>query len=225
MSDEQQNAVPAEKPTRSRRPLLIGGAIVAAIALVGGGVAVGLGLGDDEGVPVGEPSSEGTPGASVPAAPEQTASSEPTPTPSASAPAGAADADALLAVIATATAAEQAEGDAVRLEARGDGTLEVDFETADGAETEVTVAADGTASVTDRDPGDADDVPVGALDEPTVRALVDAVFAAGEGTVIELGVDDDRDSPYDATVLAADGATIEFDLDPDFAVIDVDQDE
>jgi hypothetical protein len=225
MSDDQRTDAPAEKtPTRSRRPLLIGGAIVAALALVGGGIAVGVGLGDDEGVPVGAPTAESTPGASVPPAPEQTATSEPTPTPTptAAAPAGAADADALLAVIATA--AEQAEGAAVRLEARRDGSWEVDFETPEGAETEVTVAADGTASVTDQDTGDTDDVPAGALDEPTVRALVDAVFAVGEGTVLELAVDDDADSPYDATVLASDGTTVEFDLDADFAVLEVDTD-
>lgn len=243
----------AEKPARSRkRPLLIGAAVAAAVVLVGGGVAIGAAIADgddddDDRTPVAQTapgtaqdSSRGEEDrddddradddrADDSADDQDDVSAAPSGGPSSSAvdPAtfGAASADELSDVIATAAA--EATGDATSIDFKRDGHWDIEFTAADGSETDVRVDADGTASVfsTDTETESDDSTPAGVLDAATIDALVTAAFAEHEGRIIEIDVDNDTASPYDLTVLRADGVTVELDFGPDFAVLATDLDD
>lgn len=241
----------AEKPARSRkRPLLIGAAVAAAVVLVGGGVAIGAAIADgddddDDRTPVAQTapgtaqdSSRGEEDrddddradddrADDSADDQDDASAAPSGGPSSSAvdPAtfGAASADELSDVIATAAA--EATGDATSIDFKRDGHWDIEFTAADGSETDVRVDADGTASVFSTDTESDDSTPAGVLDAATIDALVTAAFAEHEGRIIEIDVDNDTASPYDLTVLRADGVTVELDFGPDFAVLATDLDD
>lgn len=241
----------AEKPARSRkRPLLIGAAVAAAVVLVGGGVAIGAAIADgddddDDRTPVAQTapgtaqdSSRGEEDrddddradddrADDSADDQDDVSAAPSGGPSSSAvdPAtfGAASADELSDVIATAAA--EATGDATSIDFKRDGHWDIEFTAADGSETDVRVDADGTASVFSTDTETDDSAPAGVLDTATIDALVTAAFAEHEGRIIEIDVDNDTASPYDLTVLRADGVTVELDFGPDFAVLATDLDD
>lgn len=214
----------APRRSRMRRPLLIGGIALGAVALVGGGVAIGAAIEDDDddddrAAASFSQTATTTDGGSTDGGTTGTAAQRPAPTATASA-------DDLLDAITAA--AEQADGEPVGIDGTRDGGWKVDFETAAGDETEVTVASDGAATVTGTEQADADDAdtaPAGSLDAATVRALLDAALAEADGEVNELSVDDDPTSPYDVTVLTGPGTSVDLELDADFAVVASDIDD
>lgn len=236
-----QASVPQDTSRRSwlRRPLVIaGGAVVAAVVLAGGGVAIGAAIADEfgddedtaESVRSGSDDGAATqrdrddrddrPDAGDDAAASGSAAGSES---AGSTSVGAVSAAELSDVIAAA--ASVASGDAVSIEAERDGAWDVTFENADG-DSEVRVAADGTATLVSSDPADADDRPAaGLLDEATVAALVEAALAHTDGRIVELDVDDDTVSPYDASVVGADSRTVELSFDADLAVLAADVDD
>ncbi len=131
---------------------------------------------------------------------------------------GSDSAAALSEIIAAAS--ESADGDAVGIEANGDGSWDVQFETSTGAETGVRVASDGTAEVVSTDDARTDDAaPQGVLDVDTVDAMVAAALAEVDGKVVDLEIDDDPALPFDISVLQADGRTVDVELDADMKVL------
>jgi uncharacterized membrane protein YkoI len=222
-------SVPA-KPGR-KRALLIGGGIAAAVLLAGGGIAVGAAIGDefgddddrpsvsdgqhhddaddrggqrDEGRndDQGVPSNGGGPVTGI----------------------GAASADDILEIADAARGA--AEGDITSIDAKRDGTWEVQLTATNGDETEVRVDADLATSVISTDPADGDDTgPTLTLDDETIRSLVAAALAEAEGMITDLDVDGDDVSPYDASVLTSDNRSIDIDFGADFAVVGTDIDD
>ena len=195
---------PAATPTPQRRSrkrtiLLSGAAVLAALVLVGGGAALGAALDDDDdrGELVGSVSQT-----------SQTSRTD------SQAETGASSADTLIDVIRTASALT--EGDPTSIEASRGGAWEVQFTTADGAESDVRVDADGAANVvaTDRD----DTVPAARLDADTVRSLVSAALAHTDGTILNLDVEDNPGDAYEATVLTGTGAEADLTLDASFTV-------
>ncbi|WP_375294476.1 PepSY domain-containing protein, partial [Microbacterium sp.] len=122
-------------------------------------------------------------------------------------------------------ASEVAEGDAVDIDAKRDGSWEVTLETADGDESEVRVASDGTARVIEtEDAGSDDRGPEHVLDADTIDALVKAALSDTPGTVLELD-SGDGSTPYDVTVLSADGTTVDLELDQEFTIAARDTDD
>jgi uncharacterized membrane protein YkoI len=230
----------APRTPRRRRGLLIAGGVVAAALLVGGGVAAGAALendDDDDRVPAaasqerddatddsgddatddsGDDATDDSRGGSGDDAAAGSAGSG-------AAAYGAASADDITEVVDAASAV--ADGDAVEIDAKRDGTWEVKLETKAGDESEVRVRADGAAELVSTETAGADDrAPEHVLDARAVDALVQAALADTDGTVIELG-SDDGSTPYDVTLLAADGTTVELDLAADFTVSARDSDD
>ena len=189
--------------------------MLAAAVLAGGGIAVGAAVADDLGDDdrdSGSTSENGTSGA------DGGESDDDDDAVGASADVGSDSADELNDIIATASAS--AEGDPVEIEANRDGSWDVTFETSSGEETEVRVAGEGTAEVVSTDAADGDDsAPLGALDAATVDALVAAAMADTDGKVTDIEIDDDTASPYDLSVVTAEGRTVELDLDSDMKVL------
>ncbi|MCK6065692.1 hypothetical protein KZX43_04280 [Microbacterium sp. EYE_512] len=137
--------------------------------------------------------------------------------------AGTSSADELMEIIDAAAA--EAEGEPVAIDAERDGAWDVQFRTEAGEETEVRVAADGTATVIATEAADADDAaPTGSLDADTVEALVSAALAEVDGRVIDLEIDDDTTSPYSVTVVAQDGRAVDIALDAEMTVVTSDRD-
>ncbi|TFV82635.1 hypothetical protein E4V99_12715 [Microbacterium sp. dk485] len=137
--------------------------------------------------------------------------------------AGTSSADELMEIIDAAAA--EAEGEPVAIDAERDGAWDVQFRTEAGEETEVRVAADGTATVISTEAADADDAaPTGSLDADTVEALVSAALAEVDGRVIDLEIDDDTTSPYSVTVVAQDGRAVDIALDAEMIVVTTDRD-
>ena len=122
---------PAPRRSRTRTWLIAGGAVLAAAVLAGGGIAVGAAIADE--------TDDDDDRAS--AAPSRMT----TATRQSQADIGSDSAAELSEIIAAA--ADSAEGDAVGIEARRDGSWDVQFETSTGDETEVHVMADGTTEV------------------------------------------------------------------------------
>nr|7ATH_AAA Chain AAA, UipA [Microbacterium sp.]7ATK_AAA Chain AAA, UipA [Microbacterium sp.] len=136
---------------------------------------------------------------------------------------GTASADELIAIADAARGA--ADGEVTSIDAKRDGTWEVQLTTAAGAETEVRVDEALVASVTSTDAADGDDTgPALTLDDETIRALVSAALAEAEGMITDLDVDGDDVSPYDASVLTSDNRSIDIDFSADFAVVGTDID-
>lgn len=215
-----------EKASRKRTLLIAGGAVLAAVVLAGGGAAIGAAVADDDDdddrVAAGalDRDSEREAGARSGGAGSDGGQ------PSLPADLGATSADELTTIVAAAAA--QAEGVAVSIDARRDGSWEVQFEAEDGAETEVRVAEDGTASVVSTDAAEAGDTaPEGALDAVTIDAIVTAALAEAEGRIVDVDLDTDADtrSPYDVSVLTADRGVIDIELDAAFAVVGTDIDD
>ena len=200
---------------RSTRTLLIaGGAVLAAAVLAGGGIAVGAAIADDAddddrttaSRTSDDDDSDGDDSDGDAAASDQ------------SAVVGTDSADELNEIIATAS--KSAEGEAVGIEANGDGSWDVQFETSTGAETEVRVASNGSADVLSTNAAEADDsAPQGSLDTDTVDKLVAAALAEVDGKVVDLEIDDDSASPFDVSVLRSDRRTVDLALDSDLKVV------
>lgn len=216
-------ATPA-KPGR-KRALLIGGGIAAAVLLAGGGVAVGAAIGDEFGDDDDRPAMEGPrhEGDHGPRG-DHRGDARPSGDRGPVTGIGTDDVDELLAIAAAAQ--DAAEGEVTSIDAKRDGTWEVQLTTSAGDETEVRVADDLTATVVSTDAADGDDQgPTLTLDEETIRTLVDAALAEAEGMITDLDVDSDDVSPYDASVLTTDNRSIDISFDASFAVVGTDIDE
>ncbi|UTT52915.1 hypothetical protein [Microbacterium maritypicum] len=222
-------AAPASKPGR-RRALLIGGGIAAAVVLAGGGVAVGAAIGDEFGDDDRSSMSDDGPRHDAddhgPRGDDRGDDDRGNAPSNGRGPVtgiGTASADELIEIADAARGA--ADGEVTSIDAKRDGTWEVQLTTAAGAETEVRVDEALVASVTSTDAADGDDTgPTLTLDDETIRALVSAALAEAEGMITDLDVDGDDVSPYDASVLTSDNRSIDFDFSADFAVVGTDID-
>ncbi|MDH5132493.1 MULTISPECIES: hypothetical protein [unclassified Microbacterium] len=220
-------ATPA-KPGR-KRALLIGGGIAAAVLLAGGGVAVGAAIGDEFGDDDDRPAMEG-PRHEGDHGPRGDHRGDDDARPSGDrgdrgpvTGIGTDDVDELVAIIAAAQ--DAAEGEVTSIDAKRDGTWEVQLTTSAGDETEVRVDDELAATVVSTDAADGDDQgPTLTLDEETIRTLVDAALAEAEGMITDLDVDSDDVSPYDASVLTTDNRSIDISFDASFAVVGTDID-
>lgn len=218
----------APKPGR-KRALLIGGGIAAAVVLAGGGIAIGAAIGDEFGDDDRPAMSDGPrhDDADDHGRPDDDRGDDRGDAPSnGRGPVtgiGTASADELIDIAAAARGA--ADGDVTSIDAKRDGTWEVQLTTAAGDETEVRVDDGLAASVISTDTADGDDTgPALVLDDETIRALVSAALAEAEGMITDLDVDGDEVSPYDASVLTSDNRSIDIDFSADFAVVGTDID-
>jgi hypothetical protein len=216
---------PAEAKRGRKRALLIGGGIAAAVLLAGGGIAVGAAIGDEFGDDDSSSASDGSRhddttrddtdhddrgGSSTGGGPVTGI--------------GTASADELIEIADAAR--DAAEGDVTSIDAKRDGTWEVQLTNAAGDETEVRVDEALTASVISTDPGDGDDTAASLiLDDETIRALVAAALAEADGMITDLDVDGDDVSPYDASVLTSDNRSIDIDFSADFVAVGTDIDD
>lgn len=222
-------ATSASKPGRTRA-LLIGGGIAAAVVLAGGGVAVGAAIGDEFGDDDRSSMSDDGPRHDAddhgPRGEDRGDDDRGNAPSNGRGPVtgiGTASADELIAIADAARGA--ADGEVTSIDAKRDGTWEVQLTTAAGAETEVRVDEALVASVTSTDAADGDDTgPALTLDDETIRALVSAALAEAEGMITDLDVDGDDVSPYDASVLTSDNRSIDIDFSADFAVVGTDID-
>ncbi|MEV8264438.1 hypothetical protein [Microbacterium sp. NPDC077057] len=211
-----------------KRALLIGGGIAAAVLLAGGGVAVGAAIGDEFGDDDDRPAVEGPRHDHGPRGDHRgDEDARPSGDRGDRGPVtgiGTDDVDELLAIAAAAQ--DAAEGEVTSIDAKRDGTWEVQLTTSAGDETEVRVDDDLTATVVSTDAADDDDKgPTLTLDEETIRTLVDAALAEAEGMITDLDVESDDVSPYDASVLTTDNRSIDISFDASFAVVGTDVDE
>lgn len=222
-------AAPAEpKPVR-KRALLIGGGIAAAVVLAGGGIAVGAAIGDEFG---DDDRSSISDGPRHDDADDHGQRGDDRGDDRGNAPSndrgpvtgiGSASADELIKIAAAARGV--ADGEVTSIDAKRDGTWEVQLTTTSGDETEVRVDSSLAASVISTDVADGDDTgPALALDDQTIRALVSAALAEAEGMITDLDVDGDDVSPYDASVLTTDNRSVDIDFNADFAVVGTDID-
>lgn len=239
--DQTPEPTAAAKPGRTRA-LLIGGGIAAAVILTGGGIAVGAaigdefgddddrssvsddahhdgasgdrgddhgGRGDDHGDQRGDRDDDARTGSNGGTAVTGI---------------GTSSADELVAIADAARGT--AEGDVTSIDAKRDGTWEVQLTTANGDETDVRVNADLGTSIVSTDAADGDDTgPALILDEATIRSLVTAALDEADGMITDLDVDSDDVSPYDASVLTTDNRSIDIDFDSAFAVVGTDIDD
>ncbi|MFD7869071.1 hypothetical protein ACFV3I_01125 [Microbacterium sp. NPDC059771] len=225
-------ATPPAKPGR-KRALLIGGGIAAAVLLAGGGVAVGAAIGDEFGDD-DHPSMEGPrhgdhrDGDHGPRDDDGPREGDRDDRPAgAGGPVtgiGTASIDELLDIAEAARGA--ADGEVTSIDAKRDGTWEVQLTTATGDESDVRVDDDLKASVVATEKADDDDTgPTLTLDDETIRALVEAALAEADGMITDLDVDADDVSPYDASVLTADNRSVDIEFDASFAVVGTDLDD
>ncbi len=227
-------ATSASKPGRTRA-LLIGGGIAAAVVLAGGGVAVGAAIGDefgdddrssmsddgprhdaDDHGPRGEDRGDDDRG-------DDDHGNAPSHGRGPVTGIGTASADELIAIADAARRA--ADGEVTSIDAKRDGTWEVQLTTAAGAETEVRVDEALVASVTSTDAADGDDT--GPRSPSTTRRSAPwspPHSPRAEGMITDLDVDGDDVSPYDASVLTSDNRSIDIDFSADFAVVGTDID-
>jgi uncharacterized membrane protein YkoI len=194
----------AAAPRRSRTWLIAGGSVLAAVLLAGGGIAVGAAIADDMGDDDDRTTSDDGAASAVGQAAEI----------------GTESATELTDIIDVASAS--AEGDPVAIEAGRDGSWDVTFETSAGEETQVRVAANGATEVVSTDATSADDIaPQGVLDSDTIDALVTAAMAEVSGRITDIEIDDDAASPFDISVVQANGRTVDLDLDLDMKVLSI----
>lgn len=223
-------AAPASSPAKPgrKRALLIGGGIVAAVVLLGGGVAVGAAIGDEFGDDDRPSVSDGPHGDADDRGGdrEDRRDDDDRGGPAqGGGPVGDIGSDSADEIIAIADAARGvAEGDVTSIDAKRDGTWEVQLTTATGSESEVRVDADGNADVISTETDD-DTAPALTLDDDTIRSLVAAALAEADGLITDLDVDSDDASPYDASVLTSDRRSIDIDFSADFAVVGTDTDD
>lgn len=222
-------ALSAEKKPRRTRALLIGGGIAAAVILAGGGVAVGAALGDDFGDDDDRPSMSDGPRSDDDRGerPDDDRGEPGDGGPAQGGPVSGIGTDSADELVAIAEAARgAAEGEVTSIDAKRDGTWEVQLTNDAGDETEVRVDGDLAATVVSTDAGDGDDTaPAQSLDEATIRALVEAALAEADGMITDLDVDDDAASPYDVSVLTSDRRSVDIDFGADFDVVGTDTDD
>ncbi|WP_270365885.1 hypothetical protein [Microbacterium algeriense] len=231
-ADPAAASAPA-KPGR-KKALLIGGGIAAAVVLVGGGVAVGAAIGDEFGDD-DRPSMSDDPrhddsrhddgdGPGSRGDDRDDRGSRPSDGRGPVTGIGTSSAGELIEIAQAARGA--ADGEVTSIDAKRDGTWEVQLTNAAGDETEVRVDEDLATDVVSTDAADGDDTgPALTLDDETIRALVAAALAEAEGMITDLDVDADEVSPYDASVLTSDNRSIDIDFDADFAVVGTDIDD
>ncbi|PCE16271.1 hypothetical protein AUC47_09680 [Microbacterium sp. SZ1] len=119
-----------------------------------------------------------------------------------------------------------ADGEVTSLDAKRDGTWEVELTNGTGGETEVRVDAEGSATViSSDDEADDDTAPAYVLDDAAIQALVTAALDEADGLITDLDVDDDASSPYDARVVSSDRRSVDIDFNADFAVVGTDTDD
>lgn len=230
-SAASQPAAASESKPRRKRALLIGGGIAAALVLAGGGVAVGAAIGDELGEDDDRPGmSDGPrhddddrddrgdrPGGQ---SDDDAAAGDRGPVTGI----GADSADELIEIADAARGA--AEGEVTSIDAKRDGTWEVQLTTDAGDESEVRVDGQLAASVISTEAAEGDDTgPSLVLDDEAIRSLVEAALAEADGAVTDLDVDGDDISPYDASVLTSDNRSIDIDFTAEFAVIGTDTDD
>ncbi|WP_255305041.1 hypothetical protein [Microbacterium sp. 3J1] len=224
------DTTPAARGRRGRkRGLLIGGGIAAALVLAGGGVAVGAAIGDEFGDDDDRPSMSDGPrqddDSDGQRGDDRDGDDDRQDAPRGGGPVSGIGTDSADEIIAIADAARgAAEGDVTSIDAKRDGTWEVQLASASGAESEVRVDSELAATVISTESDD-DSAPALTLDDDTIRALVDAALAEADGMITDLDVDDDTSSPYDASVLTSDNRSIDIDFSADFAVIGTDSDD
>ncbi|MFS0865929.1 hypothetical protein AB3M83_01170 [Microbacterium sp. 179-B 1A2 NHS] len=248
-----RTAAPAASDARPRRrgrtALLAGAGVVGAALLIGGGVAIGSALDDDDDDRVaGLVADQGGDAGST--SDDRTEASDDDGTADQGDSTGADSGDdgvddsgdsgddgsALPASAGAATAAELdeigraaasvADGDPVSIDANRDGSWDVTLRGADGSETEVLVAADGTATVQETEPADGDDrAATHVLDAATLEKMVSAALAEADGRIIDIDADDDNRSPFDVSVLTGDDRIVEVTLDASGAVIGTELDD
>lgn len=224
------------KPGR-KRALLIGGGIAAAVVLVGGGVAVGAAVSDEFGDDDDRPSISdgqrpdaddrgGQPGQPGQDRGDDDRDDQPG-APQGGGPVSGIGSDSADDIVAIAEAARgAADGEVTSIDAKRDGSWEVQLTTAAGDETDVRVDADLAASVISNDPADGDDdAPALTLTDDAIRSLVAAALDEADGMITDLDVDDDGASPYDVSVLTGDNRSIDIDFSADFAVVGTDIDD
>lgn len=233
----------AEKPAkrRGRTALIAGGAALGALVLVGGGVAIGSALDDDDdrldGVAVSQQgAADGTrdPAAATqgeadgtrvddtdddaPDVDDDTAATTP------SGEFGASDAAALDGIAKAAQGVS--DGEPTAIDANRDGSWDVTLTGADGSETEVLVGADGQAVVRETEGPDADArAPQNVLDTATLQAMVDAALAEQPGRIIDIDADDDNRSPFDVSILTGNRQIVEVTLDASGTVLKTELDD
>ncbi|MDD7960775.1 hypothetical protein [Microbacterium thalli] len=203
----------AKPRRRGRTALVAGAAVVAAALLAGGGVAVGAAIADDDDDDdraTSVVSTEGDRGAaSVGALPEDL---------------GAASADDLVRIVDAALAA--APGEVVAIDAERDGTWDVTVIGADRGEAEVTVTADGAATVRSTEATGTDAAgPQNVLDAATLRMLAEAALTQADGRIVSIDADDDARSPFEVSIATADRGVIEVALDTDGTVLATETDD
>ncbi len=219
----------AEKPAkrRGRTALIAGGAALGALVLVGGGVAIGSALDDDDdrldGVAV---SQQGEADGTRVDDTDDDASDvdDDTAATTVSGEFGASDAAALDGIAKAAQGV--ADGEPTALDGNRDGSWDVTLTGADGSETEVLVGADGQAVVRETEGPDADDrAPQNVLDTATLQAMVDAALAEQPGRIIDVDADDDNRSPFDVSILTGDRQIVEVTLDASGTVLKTELDD
>ena len=228
---------------RGRTALIAGGAALGALVLVGGGVAIGSALDDDDdrldGVAVSQrgaadgaqDTAAGTQGEGEADATRVDDSDDDasdvdddTAATTASGEFGASDAAALDGIAKAAQGV--ADGEPTAIDANRDGSWDVTLTGADGSETEVLVGADGQAVVRETEGPDADDrAPQNVLDTATLQAMVDAALAEQPGRIIDIDADDDNRSPFDVSILTGDRQIVEVTLDASGAVLKTELDD
>ncbi|MEW2014154.1 MULTISPECIES: PepSY domain-containing protein [Microbacterium] len=232
----------AEKPAkrRGRTALIAGGAALGALVLVGGGVAIGSALDDDDrldGVAVSQQGAAdgtqdpaaGTQGEADGTRVDDTDDDAPdvdddTAATTASGEFGASDAAALDGIAKAAQGV--ADGEPTAIDGNRDGSWDVTLTGADGSETEVLVGADGQAVVRETEGPDADDrAPQNVLDTATLQAMVDAALAEQPGRIIDVDADDDNRSPFDVSILTGDRQIVEVTLDASGTVLETELDD
>jgi uncharacterized membrane protein YkoI len=228
---EPAASAPVEARPRRKRALLIGGGIAAAVVLVGGGVAVGAAIADEFGDDDSRPSmSDGARdddhGAHDDARDEGGRDEDQAGPANGQGPVSGIGTDSADELVEIADAARgAADGDVTSIDAKRDGTWEVQLTAADGAETEVRVDDQLAATVISTEAAESDDkAPTLVLDEEAIRALVDAALAEADGMITDLDVDGDDVSPYDASVLTSDNRSVDIDFTAEFAVVGSDTD-
>lgn len=233
----------ADKPAkrRGRTALIAGGAALGALVLVGGGVAIGSALDDDDdrldGVAVSQQgaaddaqdTAAGTQGEADGTRVDDTDDDasdvdDDTAATTASGEFGASDAAALDGIAKAAQGV--ADGEPTAIDANRDGSWDVTLTGANGSETEVLVGADGQAVVRETEGPDADDrAPQNVLDTATLQAMVDAVLAEQPGRIIDIDADDDNRSPFDVSILTGDRQIVEVTLDASGTVLKTELDD
>lgn len=218
-TDEVQTSptTPEATPFWRRKPTQLIGVGLAIAALLAAGVGVGAAVADDD------EGDNDRPAASQSVNDDSDAAA---PASSADATYGAEDAAAVSTILTSAL--KESNGTPTSMEAHRNGTWSVDFEAANGDESTVLVAPDGSASVVRTEAADADDAndapPAGKLNEQSITAAVRAALGEADGVIVGIDLDDNPAEAYSVQVLTGNGSESEIDLSTGFDVTKVEVD-